>query len=103
MIAAHRQYEPEIVVIRQYEAAENSYETNPEEPIKLLEVNPNTGIEGILPILFFAGIANGTVRVDMIVVEVSPDEYGKIEDCQLPLPEGWNRVRQEIPRQNNGG
>ena len=58
------------------------------EPVKLLEVNPNTIAVGVQPIYFAADAAAG-IRFPSVVIEVTPEEYQQILDGHLPLPQGW--------------
>lgn len=71
-------------------------EFRPNEPIKLLEVNENTVPSGIMPIQFGPSPASG-LNFSSIIVEVTPDEFQKIQDRQLELPHGW-KVGDPIPR-----
>jgi len=94
MAKDHIEYEPEINAIYQYEKYKGSFENDPREPIKFLEVNPNTIEEGIVPIYFNAGIANGYEEVGLVVIEVSIEEFKKIEKKELLLPDEWNIVKE---------
>lgn len=71
-------------------------EFRPNEPIKLLEVNENTVPYGIMPIQFGPSPASG-VNFSSIIVEVTPEEFRKIQDRSLELPHGWE-VGDPIPR-----
>jgi hypothetical protein len=71
-------------------------EVRPAEPIKLLEVNENTVPSGILPIQFGPSPASG-LHYSSVILEVTPDEYRKIQSEELRLPHGW-RVGDPIPR-----
>ena len=71
-------------------------EVRPNEPIKLLEVNQNTVPAGIMPIQFGPSAASG-LSYPSIIVEVTPDEFLKIQDRQLELPHGW-RIGAAFPR-----
>ena len=71
-------------------------EFRPNEPIKLLEVNENTVPAGIMPIQFGPSPASG-LSFSSIIVEVTPDEFQKIQNRQLELPHGWT-VGEPIPR-----
>lgn len=66
------------------------------EPIKLLEVNENTVPSGIMPIQFGPSPATG-LHYSSIILEVTPDEYQKIQTEELRLPDGW-QVGELIPR-----
>ena len=63
-------------------------ERNPNEPIKLLEVNQNTISAGIMPIQFGPSPASG-FHFPSIILEITPEEYGQIERKELTLPNGW--------------
>jgi hypothetical protein len=82
--SAHREAEPGIVRIVRLVGAQ---EAEAREPVKLLEVNPATSPSGVLPIAFAADPP--TVPFASVVVEVTPDEFTRIEQGQLPLPNNW--------------
>jgi hypothetical protein len=65
------------------------------EPIKLLEVNRSTIPTGIMPLRFDAAPARG-IPYPSIIVEVTPDEFEKIQQSALKLPDGW-LIGEEIP------
>jgi len=71
-------------------------EIRPAEPIKLLEVNEYTVPSGILPIHFGPSPASG-LHYSTIILEVTPDEYRKIQNEELRLPHGW-KIGDPIPR-----
>jgi hypothetical protein len=71
-------------------------EASPTEPIKLLEVNEHTVPSGILPIRFGPSPAAG-LHFPSVILEVTPDEYQKIQANELRLPDGWV-VGELIPR-----
>ena len=58
------------------------------EPIKLLEVNENTVASGVMPLYFGPAPASG-IPYSSVIVEVTPDEYKKIQSNDLKLPAGW--------------
>jgi hypothetical protein len=94
---AQKHYEVETGLTQIYRitgAAE--FEVSPAEPIKLLEVNENTVPSGIMPIQFGPSPASGQ-HYSSVVLEVTPDEYRKIQTEELRLPHGW-KVGQPIPR-----
>jgi predicted nucleic acid-binding Zn-ribbon protein len=66
------------------------------EPIKLLEVNANTIPSGILPVSFGPAPASG-IPYPSIIVEVSPEEFERIQSQELKLPRGW-QLGEELPR-----
>lgn len=73
-------------------------EVNHVEPIKLLEVNENTFSAGVHPLQF--GPANG-IPFPSVIVEVTPDEFAKIQSDQLKLPKGWT-IGEEIAKIPDG-
>lgn len=84
LAAAHRETEPGIVRIVQL-VSQN--EASPHEPVKLLEVNPATSPSGVMPIAFAPDPPD--VPFPSIIVEATPDEYERIANGQLSLPEAW--------------
>jgi hypothetical protein len=58
------------------------------EPIKLLEVSEHTIPMGIRPI-GFGPIARRGIPYSSVVIEVSPEEFGRIQSGELLLPNGW--------------
>lgn len=81
---AHRVTDPEITRIVRL-VGEN--EQDPNEPIKLLEVNAATPPSGVVPIAFAPDPPD--IPYPSIVIEVTPDEYAQIVDGKLMLPKGW--------------
>lgn len=84
LASAHREAEPEIIRIVRLVSA-NEHEAR--EPVKLLEVNPATSPSGVLPIAFAPDPPG--IPFPSVVVEVTPEEYGRIAEGQLPLPRDW--------------
>ncbi len=66
------------------------------EPIKLLEVNADTVASGIVPLHFGAAPASG-IPYPSIIIEVTPEEFDKIQSNAMKLPEGW-KIGEELPR-----
>jgi hypothetical protein len=64
------------------------FEVQPEEPIKLLEVNENTAPSGIMPIQFGPS-PDGGITYSITIIEVTPGEYEQIKLGQLVLPPEW--------------
>ena len=91
----HYQIEPGMTQIFRMTGSAD-VEFRPNEPIKLLEVNENTVPSGIMPIHFGPAPASGR-NFPTIIVEVTPDEFQKIQDRRLELPHGW-KVGEPIPR-----
>jgi hypothetical protein len=78
-------------------------ESDPKEPIKLLEVNESSTAVGIQPVFFGPHAASG-MCFPSVIVEVTPDEYNKIV-CNppiLPLPNGW-RLGDEYAKPKTAG
>jgi hypothetical protein len=84
LAAAHREIEPSISRIIQVVADRDADST---EPVKLLEVNPETSESGILPVVF--GADPPKVPFPSVVIEVTEGEYEAIRAGNLRLPDGW--------------
>ncbi len=80
----HRQFDPAIVQIFRL-ISDREGDSN--EPVKLLEVNPDTSPSGIFPIAI--GADPPSVPFPSIVIEVTPEEFEQIRINRLPLPDGW--------------
>lgn len=91
----HYQIEPGMTQIFRITGSEDA-ELRPNEPIKLLEVNENTVPYGIMPIQFGPSPASG-LHYSSIILEVTPEEFEKIQTNELKLPNGWT-VGEPIPR-----
>lgn len=74
----------------------NEAEANAREPIKLLEVNAATVSSGVMP-LHFAAVPSMGIPYPSVIVEVTPDEYKRIEKKELSLPKNW-LTHQELPK-----
>jgi hypothetical protein len=83
---AHRRVEPAISRIIRVVAG-GDRERDLDEPIKLLEVNPDTSESGILPIAF--GADPPRIPFPSLVIEVTEGEFDKIRSGSLFLPDGW--------------
>lgn len=95
---AQRHYEIEVSIkqiLRITGTAE--VEVSPAEPIKLLEVNENTVAAGIMPLTFGSAPDFG-IDYPSVIIEVTPEEFAKIQAHELQLPNGWT-LGDEIPRQ----
>ena len=94
---AMRHYELEEGLTRIFRIAEKvASQAINGEPIKLLEVNLNTPETGIMPLHFGPSPASG-IPYASIIIEVSPNEFERIESNELKLPEGWT-IGEEFPR-----
>ena len=74
---------------------------NEGEAIKLLAVNVNTPETGIMPLYFGPAPASG-IPYPSVIVEVSPNEFEKIQSNELKFPEGW-AIGKEIPMPAHAG
>jgi hypothetical protein len=81
---AHRRIEPGISRIIRVVADQ---EDDAEEPVKLLEVNPETSPSGIVPIAF--GPDPPGIPFPTVVIEVTEAEFKDICTRSLSLPDGW--------------
>ncbi len=81
---AHREYEPSITRIIRVIADQ---EHVADEPVKLLEVNPETSPSGIVPITF--GPHPPRIPFPSVVIEVTEIEFEDIRTGSLLLPDGW--------------
>ncbi len=71
------------------------------EPIKLLEVNEHTVPTGVMALGFDAAPDAG-IRFPSVIIEVTPEEFEKIQTKELKLPKGWEIQRGEVPNPRNG-
>jgi hypothetical protein len=84
LAGAHRKVEPGISRILRVIA---DREQDAGEPVKLLEVNPDTSPSGIVPIAFSADPPQ--IPFPSVVIEVTESEFEKIRAGTLALPDGW--------------
>ncbi len=92
----HYQIEPGITQILRI-TDRPDVEVSRAEPIKLLEVNQATVPSGIMPLQFGPDPASG-IHYPSVIVEVTPEEFQKIQARELSLPPGWT-IADLIPRQ----
>lgn len=69
----------------------------PDDPIRLLQVNLNTTVSGVVVLRFPPTPASGNFPT--IIVEVTPGEYQDIKEQKLKLPADWV-IGEEIPRED---
>jgi hypothetical protein len=93
LIEWHFQMEPEICKIFRILAEQEDGE---DEPIKLLEVNPESTETGRIDSFQFDPA--GDITYPSVVAEVTPREFQLIELDLLALPEGWSLERAEEHR-----
>lgn len=65
-------------------------------PIRLLEVNENTIPAGISPLRFGPAPASG-IHFSSVIVEVTPEEFERIQKQELRLPSGWE-LGERVPK-----
>jgi hypothetical protein len=92
---AHFRIEPGLRQIFRLRSTDQ-VEAGEAEPVKLLEVNPATPRNGIVPVYFAAHPASG-IFYPSIIVEIHPEELLAVRQGALPLPHGW-RVADELTR-----
>jgi len=63
-------------------------EEQPNEPVKLLEVSESTIPAGVMP-LRFGPIPTRGIHFPSVIVEITPDEFAKMQAHELKLPSGW--------------
>jgi hypothetical protein len=81
---AHRKAEPSI---RRIHRIISNREDDVNEPVKLLEVNPDTSPSGIVPIAF--GPDPPDIPFPSVVIEITQEEFDQIKLGKLQLPHGW--------------
>jgi hypothetical protein len=97
---AKKHYQAEVGLQRIFRLTGSAeVEGRPVEPIKLLEVNANTVPSGVLPVSFGPAPASG-IPYPSVIVEVSPEEFAKIQTHELTLPKGW-LLGEEMPKPPN--
>ncbi|MFI5301731.1 MAG: hypothetical protein ACHREM_26885 [Polyangiales bacterium] len=72
--------------------AEN--EDEPNEPIKLLEVNAATVASGSVEPFAFA--PSESVPFPTVIAEITPEEYERIKSDQMTLPAGWSLAKTQL-------
>ncbi len=92
---AHYELEPGMQRIVRLEGTSQE-ETDPKEPVKLLEVNEDTVPAGIRPLFFGAHPASG-VFYPIVIIELTPAEFEEVRRDPSRLPNRW-RLGREIPR-----
>jgi hypothetical protein len=94
---AKKHYQAEAALSRIFRLTGSAeVEARPVEPIKLLEVNANTVASGVLPVQFGPAPASG-IPYPSVIVEVSPEEFQRIQTQELKLPKGW-LLGEEMPK-----
>ncbi|MEW6249343.1 MAG: hypothetical protein AB1716_01750 [Planctomycetota bacterium] len=76
--------------------APDGAEDRPREPVKLLEVNEETAMVGLMPVYFTPDAAHGILFPSMIL-EVRPEEFAQLQAGVLTLPNNW-RIGEHFAR-----
>jgi hypothetical protein len=69
-------------------------EAEPDEPIKLLEVNENTIETGRVEPFGFAATSDSSYAC--VIAEVSPDELEQLQRKLIPMPSNWSLERSKL-------
>ena len=77
-------------------------ESNGSRPVKLLEVNPMTTEVGISPVGMTADHARGVFH-SVVVVEITPDEFERLQRGELKLPADWKLGEELFPHESVTG
>ncbi len=97
---ARLHYEIESGMTTIYRCTGTDDDANPAAPIKLLEVNQDTIPSGIMPLQFGPNPTAG-IHFPSVIIEVTPDEFERIQSDSLSLPPGWT-IQMPIPRPTEG-
>jgi hypothetical protein len=96
---AHKHYDIEPGIIRIFKLRDKpEFESLSSAPIKLLEINVDTSSLGIMP-LHFGPVPGSGIPYPSVIVEVTPDEFERIQLQELKLPDGWT-IDEEYPKGN---
>lgn len=93
LAASHYLIDPGIVEIYRLLSTPEA-EKEPQEPIKLLEVNKNAVALGIRPVFFGP---DAEIEYPSVVVDLAPSEFRAIRDGKLGLPNEW-QIGERLPR-----
>jgi hypothetical protein len=92
----HYGIEEGLTNVFRYSSGSAKVEAIPAEPIKFLEVNTATVPTGVMPLQFGPVPASG-ILFPSVIIEVTPDEYRRIQTRELELPSGWD-LSEELPK-----
>ena len=85
LVEWHYEIDPNMTeVIRLF--SEN--EDDPKEPIKFLEVSPDTPASGSVMTFTFGGTEDAPYN--MRIATVTPEEMEQVRRGEIPLPQGWD-------------
>ncbi len=96
-VLAEKHYELDDGLTRIFRITDEAeVEAGRNQPIKLLMVNENTVESGVMPLHFGPVPAIG-IPYPSILIEVTPNEFQKIQSRELKLPDRWE-IGEELPR-----
>jgi hypothetical protein len=82
LVVSHREVEPNLRRVFFYRDPDG-------REVRLVEiVDGSPSVEDVLPFRFAPDEAHG-VPFPVVIVELSPDEFERVERGELPLPAGW--------------
>jgi hypothetical protein len=82
LVQSHREVEPNLRQVFYYRDPDG-------REVRLMEiVDGSPSAEHVLPFRFAPDAARG-VRYPVVIVELSPEEFERVERGELPLPAGW--------------
>jgi len=95
LAALHYQFEPGMREIYRL-LADDQAEQDPDEPIKLLEVNKDTIPAGIMPLGFDGVPISGNYPT--VIIEITPAEFDDVRCGKREVPVGWRLSSAPLPR-----
>jgi hypothetical protein len=87
LVDAHFRVEPALSRIYRIRSER---EDDPQEPIKLLEVNANTVATGSIEPFAFAPTKD--TPSPTVIAEITPEEHKRLQAGEIALPHGWSLV-----------
>ena len=85
LIHCHFRIEPDLSLIYR---VRSEREDDPDEPIKLIEVNDYTLATGMVDAFRFARTKE--FPFPTVIAEITPGEHQQLRAGKLPLPRGWS-------------
>jgi len=70
------------------------FESETTPAIRLLEINPDTFATGVVQSFYFP--PSDEVPYPLIIAEVTPDEWQRVLQSKIPLPEGWTLENSKV-------
>jgi hypothetical protein len=91
LASAHRRIDPNIQSI--FRLVDTARETDPNEPVKLLEINQSSTATGIMPVYFTPAPGQG-IHYSSVIIELHPSEWDQLQQGLISLPKNWNLDKQ---------